>query len=229
MNLKKLEAFDGLTETRPLDGAALDHLTVAALTLEQGVEHVRQCLGVVVPSGGKHPLMGTHNCLMRLGEGLFLEIIAPDPDATPQRARWFALDDSALRARLKQTPQLISWVVRVSDLKTALQGIDKSAGEAVPLTRGALSWLISVPRDGSMPFDGAFPTLIEWPAGPHPASRMADLGCRLEHLAIAHPDNAALTAALAPVFCDDRVTIGYDPAVRLRATIQTPDGLRELA
>ena len=134
-----------------------------------------------------------------------------------------------MRARLETSPQLISWVVRVADLNKALQGLDKTVGEAVPLTRGSLSWLISVPRDGSMPFDGAFPTLIEWPAGPHPASQMADLGCRLEHLAIAHPRNADLTAALAPIFRDDRVTVGYNPTARLRATIQTPDGPRELA
>jgi hypothetical protein len=228
MNLKKLEAFDGVTETRSQDGAALDHLTVAALTLEQGVEHVRRCLGVVVPSGGKHPLMGTHNCLMRLGEGVFLEIIAPDPAATPQRTRWFSLDDSDMRARLKDTPQLISWVVRVPDLKTALQGTDKAVGQAVPLTRGSLSWLISVPRDGSMPSGGAFPTLIEWPQGPHPASQMADLGCRFEHLAIGHPEGADLARSLAALFRDDRVTISSDATVRLRATIKTPDGLREL-
>lgn len=216
------------SEARTPTRAALDHLTVAALTLEQGVEHVRQCLGVVVPAGGKHPLMGTHNCLMRLGEAVFLEIIAPDPAATPERARWFALDDPGMRARLNRSPRLISWVVRVPDLKAALGGIDRSAGEAVPLTRGELSWLISVPHDGSMPFDGAFPTLIEWPPGPHPASDMADLGCRLEHLAIGHPDSAGLTAALGPLFGDDCVTITSSPSARLRATIRTPDGGREL-
>jgi TusA-related sulfurtransferase len=37
--------------------------------------------------------MGTHNCLMQLGEAMFLEIIATDPAASPQRRRWFALDD----------------------------------------------------------------------------------------------------------------------------------------
>ncbi len=208
--------------------AVLDHLTVAALTLEAGVEHVRQRLGVVVPSGGKHPLMGTHNCLMRLGEAVFLEIIAPDPAATPQRTRWFALDDPAMRARLAQSPQLAHWVVRVPDLRKALRGIGPSSGEAVSLTRGSLSWLISVPPDGSMPFDGAFPTLIEWPPGPHPASDMADLGCRLEHLAIGHPDSAGLTGALGPLFGDDRVTITSNATARLRATIRTPEGVREL-
>jgi hypothetical protein len=59
--------------------AAFDHLTVAASSLEAGVAHVERCLGVVVPPGGAHPLMATHNHLMRLGEGAFLEIIAPIP------------------------------------------------------------------------------------------------------------------------------------------------------
>ena len=228
MNAVHLEPIDTVTGTQSPALAVLDHLTVAALTLEQGVDHVRGCLGVVVPPGGKHPLMGTHNCLMRLGDGLFLEIIAPDPDARPQRTRWFALDDPDMRARLKHTPQLISSVVRVRDLKAALGGIDKSVGEALPLTRGSMSWLISVPRDGSMPFGGAFPTLIEWPPGPHPAEQMADLGCRFEHLSIEHPDSADLKAALGPILHDDRVSIGSHAIVRLRASIKTPEGLREL-
>lgn len=208
--------------------AALDHLTVAALTREQGVAHVQRRLGVVVPAGGAHPLMATHNCLMRLGEGVFLEIIAPDPSATPKRPRWFSLDDPAMLASLERSPRLINWVVRVPDLAEALGAFDGVAGEAVRVTRGSLSWLISVPPDGSMPFDGAFPTLIEWPAGPHPASRMADLDCRIERLAIEHPDSARLGGMLDPIFSDDRVAISRGAAIRLRATIRTPHGPREL-
>jgi len=79
-----------------------------------------------------------------------------------------------------------------------------------------------------MPFDGAFPTLIEWPAGLHPASRMADLSCRLERLAIDHPDGPRIAEALDPIFFDDRVTISRAAAAHLRATIRTPDGPREL-
>jgi hypothetical protein len=77
--------------------ASLDHLTVAALTLEQGVNYVQRVLGVAVPFGGAHPLMGTHNHLMQLGDGMFLEIIAPDPAVTPKRTRWFGLDDPRMR------------------------------------------------------------------------------------------------------------------------------------
>lgn len=205
-----------------------DHLTVAALTLEQGVAHIERALGVVVPAGGDHAVMGTHNHLMRLGEGAFLEVIAPDPAVTPQRPRWFGLDDPAMRESLQNSPRLVGWVTRVTDLRRALSTINCARGEAVRVTRGELSWLISVPSDGSLPFDGAFPTLIEWPPGPHPSSRMADLDCRLRRLSIVHPEGARLAQALAPVFSDARVTISTGAAVQIRATIDTPGGPREL-
>jgi hypothetical protein len=208
--------------------ASLDHLTVAALTLAQGVAHIQRHLGVTIPPGGAHPRMGTHNHLMQLGEGIFLELIAPDPAVTPQRPRWFGLDDPGMQARLKNSPQLVNWVVRVPDLGRALDTAEEAAGEAVRVTRGELSWLIAVPRDGSMPFGGAYPTLIEWPAGPHPASRMADLGCRLERLCVVHPEAARLSSAIRSVITDDRIAVSTGDAVEIHATIRTPGGPREL-
>jgi len=50
----------------------LDHLVIASETLEEGVAHVRDKLGVEIPFGGKHPLMGTHNHLMQFGSEAFL-------------------------------------------------------------------------------------------------------------------------------------------------------------
>ena len=44
----------------------LDHLVVAARTLEEGAAWVEAKLGVPMAGGGKHDLMGTHNRLLRL-------------------------------------------------------------------------------------------------------------------------------------------------------------------
>jgi hypothetical protein len=207
----------------------LDHLTVAALTLDEGVEHVRCALGVDIPFGGAHPLMGTHNHLMQLGDGIFLEVIAPDPEVATGRRRWFALDDLAMRKSLERSPRLVTWVVRAADLRFALAKVGSAAGEPVCVSRGTLSWQISVPADGSLPMDGAFPTIIEWPNGAHPSLAMADLGCRLDHLSIAHPDGTDLAMSLAPFFDDRRVVINCACEVRISATIVTPSGARELA
>ena len=72
----------GLRPLRPQDMTELDHIAVVAPDLAAGVAWVRDVLGVEPPRGGKHPQMGTHNCICcALGEDVFLEVIAVDPDA----------------------------------------------------------------------------------------------------------------------------------------------------
>lgn len=207
----------------------LDHITVAANDLAEGVAYVEKALGIAPPAGGAHPLMGTHNHLLRLSETMFLEVIAPNPSAPPpNRPRWFALDDARTRAALASSPKLMTWVARTSDITSALAKIPHAAGPAITLTRGDLAWLISVPPDGSMPYDGAFPTLIEWPAGPHPASRMADLGCALVAFEIRHPDADAIRSELSGFLDDPRIRFCPDAKPSFRAVIRTPQGEREL-
>ena len=202
----------------------LDHLAVVAASLEAGVAHVRAALGVDVPRGGTHPLMGTGNHLMRLGEACFLEVIAIDPEApAPDRPRWFDLD-----RRGDAPPALAHWLLGTPDLDATLDEAGALAGEAIRQTRGELSWRISVPGDGSLPLGGAFPSFLQWPEGPHPALRMADLGCRLVGLAVGHPRAARVREFLDGRLDDARVRVAAAPGPRLRATIETPSGLREL-
>lgn len=207
----------------------LDHITVAANDLAEGVAHVESALGIAPPPGGAHPLMGTHNHLLRLSSSTFLEVIAPNADApAPGRPRWFALDDPQTRAALASSPQLLTWVVRTPDISAALATIPQARGPAITVTRGDLAWQISVPSDGSMPFGGAFPTLIQWPEGPHPASRMADLGCALVAFEIMHPEADTIRAALAGVLDDPRIQFHRTSEPSFRAVIRTPGGDREL-
>ena len=208
-----------------------DHITIAADNLRAGVAHAEAALGVTIPVGGAHPLMGTHNHLLCLGETLFLEIIAPDPAAGPlSRRRWFGLDDPRLREELAISPRLVTWVLATDDIETALREVPHTAGPAVTVTRGDLAWLMSVPDDGSMPFGGAFPTLIQRPRSrrPHPATGMPDLGCSLVSFEIAHPEAELIGRSLRPFFDDPRVRFSVAERPSLSAAIRTPHGERQL-
>jgi TusA-related sulfurtransferase len=208
---------------------ALDHITVGAITLEAGLQYVEKALGVRVPPGGAHPLMGTHNHLMQLGEGVFLEVIAPNPAVSPRRPRWFGLDGKELRTELERSPRVITWVIRTDDVAGVLERLNDKQAEAVQVSRGTLSWLISVAPDGSMPMGGAFPTFIQWPAGPHPSLKMGALGCRLERLEVSHPHADQITDALNVLeFKEPRLSIVVGRQC-LCATISTPAGLRTLS
>ena len=173
----------------------LDHLIVAAASLSQGVAWCEATLGVTPGPGGQHPLMGTHNRLLKVATpaypGAYLEIIAIDPEAaSPQRARWFGLDDPALQKRLQAGPQLIHLVARSTMLdmhRWGLITVGLKPGNPVAASRetpaGTLSWEILVADDGRLDCGGALPTIIQW-KGPHPTDRMPDSGVTLTSLTL---------------------------------------------
>jgi hypothetical protein len=226
-------------------GAQLDHLVIAARTLDEGVAWCEATLGVVPGPGGEHALFGTHNRLLRLNSEqaprAYLEIIAINPTATPTRPaglkRWFDLDDPPLQARLAQHgPQLVHWVASVTDIEAARQklnalGIERGPVLAAsrPTPGGLLQWRISVRDDGQRLFGGALPTLIQWgqqPGDAHPADTLHASGLTLHHLSLGHPDAQDLGQALLAVgLAGMSVTPG--PAA-LTADLDTPLGRRTL-
>jgi len=210
----------------------LDHIAIAAHTLDQGLAYVRSILGIDVPLGGAHPRMGTHNRVLRLGDALYLEVIAIDGDApAPSRPRWFQLDDPALQAELQLAPRLVTWIVRTADIVDTIRACSWTPGAIEPMERGALRWQITVPSDGSLAGQGMLPALIQWPDEVHPAARMLDLGCALERLEAAHPDPVSYRRDLASIGADGHVAIrALAPGERphLVAHIRTPAGVRAL-
>lgn len=206
----------------------LDHIAVVAPTLEAGCAYVHDLLGVAPTGGGEHVPMGTHNRLLRLGEGLYLEVIASNPRApAPGRPRWFGLDELPAEA----LPRLGSWVLRSDDIQATAAVSRENLGDVTPMARGAFEWLITIPADGRQPLGGVAPALIEWRVGGHPAERLPDCGLALEGLDIFHPDPAAVERLLASLGFDGPVAVHRLPAGQaphLAARIATPAGLRRL-
>jgi hypothetical protein len=205
--------------------AALDHLVVAAATLEEGEDHLEALLGVRPQRGGKHVTMGTHNSVLKLGPQIYLEVIAVDPEgAAPARPRWFELDTKVMRASLERGPRLIHWAARTDDIDAARQAYPVGLGPAHSMERGAFRWRITIPEDGHLPGEGLVPTLIEWPDARHPSDALPESGLRLAALAGAHPEPATIRAALAALSLDETFKVTYDRTPRLAALLQTPRG-----
>lgn len=195
----------------------LDHLAIAAATLDEGVAMVEAAFGVTLAPGGTHAAMGTHNRLLSLGPNLYLEVIAIDPTAhKPDRPRWFDLD------HFTGPPRLTNWILGCADLDRALEIAPPGTGSIMDLRRGDLDWRITIPDSGILPFDGIAPALIQWTGTAHPAARLPDAGCRLRMLTVRHPDADAL-AGHFPGLPDVRFATGPEPG--LQAVFDTPRGL----
>lgn len=193
-----------------------DHIAIAADNLAQGVDYIEQKLGVKIPFGGLHDQMGTHNHLMQIGDGIFLELIAINPNANPpngSQKRWFNLDNPELQAELKQQPKLVTWIARTPNIKTETATLQHNIGAIHNVTRGALSWQITIPQNGELLENGLFPTLIEWQNNQTPAANMQDLGIRLTEFTLTHPNPDKLQNLLS----------AYGPSPQFELKIQKGD------
>ncbi len=215
----------------------LDHLVVIADSLDAGVAWCEQTLGVTPGPGGQHPLMGTHNRLLRIDSPgwprAYLEIIAIEPGVSPLRQpplrRWFDMDDAQLMASVRtHGPRLLHWVARTESLAPALAATQQAGwdrGEGLQASRmtpqGLLAWTISVRPDGQRLLDGVLPTLIEWGSS-HPVDAMPASGLTLRQLRLQHPEHRRLQAWAQ--------TLGLgqaqwqDGPAEVQATLETPRG-----
>ena len=204
----------------------LDHLVYAAPDLDLATVDLERCLGVRPGYGGKHAGGLTHNALLSLGEGAYLEIIAPVPGVTAS-AGVLPFGLGALT-----TARLAAWAAAVDDLERRVETARVAGyepGEVITGGRdlpdgGHLSWRLAVrPQPAG---DGLVPFLIQWTSEPHP-SATAPKGCRFVALRAEHPEPESLLAMLQALAFDLAVTGGDAP--RLIATLETPNGRVELS
>ena len=218
--------------------AQIDHLVIAASTLEEGVAWCESTLGITPGPGGEHPLMGTHNRLFSIATAqyptAYFEIIAIHSGAACARKqgeeRWFDLDNETLQLSLKQNgPQLVHFVAstpRALPAIEALASLGINRGQLLEASRmtpqGLLSWKITVRTDGQRLMHGTLPTLIEW-GNFHPTHHMAASGVTLQSMTASLPDADGLRAAYAAINLQS-VGVVAGPA-NLIAIFNTPRGL----
>lgn len=199
----------------------IDHLVITAPDLESGSDYVFQQLGVKPQPGGKHERMGTHNRLLKLGDSIYLEVIAVNPQSLPVgRARWFELDNINTDTKLK----FATWVVRTNDIHAAAKASPIPLGAVELMSRGDLNWLITIPEDGVMPMNGIIPVLIQWETTIHPADKLANSHCSFIQLNITHPDIKMIEYFLEAINFNGQIKIEEGEQVSVSAQIKSPNG-----
>jgi len=208
----------------------IDHFLFAGSDLTLLSDIVRNH-GLRAVTGGRHLDHGTHNALIGLESGCYLELIAPDPAGDPEGPRRKVIQGLA-------TPQLLGWCLRVRGADAFARRAEELglsakvvAGERSTATGKLLRWqAIGVTGHG---FGGVLPSFLDWLDTPHPTAELA-AQARLIALTLEHPDPQGLhdlLAALAGspgvlpikgVSCTKAQTPG------LRARFATPGGEFEL-
>jgi Glyoxalase-like domain len=178
--------------TAPLR-AQFDHLVVAIRSLPEGVAEFERATGVTPTIGGKHPGRGTENALVSLGDGKYLEIIAPQ-----EGAQLSPMDEGMRRI---DTLHIIGWAVSVSDVGAAVAALKQAnvpttspqPGSRVTPAGTRLEWTTLGLADRTI---AMAPFFIHWSASTRHPSTTTPGGCSLDTLTITDPNSDRLAAAL---------------------------------
>ena len=218
---------EGLVTAREANGSAvpangIDHLIYASADLKRGMDEIESLLGVRPVIGGRHPQYGTHNALLSLGGGVYLEVIARDPELpAPDRGALVDLPQGS-------ESTLLTWVQRSADIEQAAAaaqdagvGIGNVGSGSRTRPDGAeIKWQLTDPY--ALPMGGAVPFLIHWGETSHPSTVIPE-GGRLVELVIEHPESESVRSALSTIGAD--VTVAKGSEYRLSARIETADGM----
>jgi len=203
----------------------LDHVVYGVPDLESSVRIFAKALGATPTFGGRHESIGTHNAILPLRGGRYLELIAVDPSCPnpPLGVPWGleTLEES----------RLITWAAATHDIDTAIEQAKNAGydpGTAIEVARDTpegvrLTWRLTI--SGEFAADGLVPFLINWGSSPHPSGTSEAL-CSIEGFAAEHPDPESVRAMLGALGLSLDVESG--PVPRLRGTIVGPDGSLEL-
>ena len=198
----------------------LDHILWATPDLAEGTKQIAELLGVQPEVGGKHPGFGTRNSLLSLGDEIYLEIIAPDPEQDLKDNR-----GEQLAALTK--PQLLTFAVRTFDMKR----VEKRVAEAGLDTQGAiamsrrhpeghlLEW--QVLRLEDHPWGDVMPFFIDWGTTNHPA-QTTPKECELLEFSVSHAEHEALADVYKALAIE--VSVSHSDEAKLEAVLQTPKG-----
>jgi len=197
--------------------AQIDHIMLGIDDLDRGVKQFEEATGVKPVYGGKHP-RGTHNALVSLGEGTYLEIIAVQKGVTPP-------DDYTGLAQL-HTLTPIGWAVSSKDnaqLRSRLEAAGMTVTEAAPGSRTTpagktLSWQTFGLKDN---FEEA-PFFIVWSAQTAHPSTTSPPGCKLQQWRIAGPHQKDLEQLRRTL--DLRSEAADAKATSMRLTLTCPKG-----
>ena len=200
----------------------LDHIILLIADLEGFKTRFEAETGVALTVGGAHPGLGTANLLASVGEGVYLEFIAPNPELEEPRG---------FGARLVsyKEPSIAGFAARTRDMASTV-----AAAEAAGLTTvGPAAGSRETPGGVLLSWEGLYlqghdygdqvPFYIDWGDTPHPSDTSVK-GLRLKSLRAIHPDPDGLAAVYAGLGLLVTVAAGAAPGFELR--IDTPRGER---
>ena len=184
-----------------MEQSSIDHFVLGIHDLKTGMDEFEAKSGIAPVFGGVHEKVGTHNALVSLGEGKYLEILAPIDKNSRANSAFGDLN--------KETLTPVGWVIGTTNssvIETILESHGIVHSGIIPLSRktsqgNEIKWSNIFHHHEGKP--SANPFFIEWEdLSIHPSITLPQHGCSLESFSINSQGEDQLTAFLKAIMLD---------------------------
>jgi hypothetical protein len=201
------------------NGAALDidHVILGINDLGRGMQEFESRTGVRPKRGGEHPGRGTQNALVTLGNGHYLEILAPAASQPPTAEREAALDHAQLT--------LVGWAIHTRAIGATVEQLRRAGFEVqgpVPGSRRAPDGTVLAWQSASVDPLGLTPFFIEWSKDTLHPSTTSPAGCTLVKMELTHRTPGRLQSLFKAVGFSATISSGEPPSMKV--TLDCPRG-----
>jgi hypothetical protein len=211
-----------MESAKPGDLSRVDHVILGVGNLQAGIDELERLTGVRAAFGGVHPGRGTQNALMSLGDGHYLEILAPNLGERSE------VETDYLRALPSLKP--VGWAVHTNDLAALQQSLRSGGVQVGEIRAGArdrpdgthLAWKT---MEYSSP-SRILPFFIEWDRATAHPSTTSPAGCKLKSLYLQDPEAGGLREALKMAGLN--VDVRDAPEPTLHISLVCPKGAVDL-
>ncbi len=203
----------------------IDHLLLAITDLDSGMEQFESLTGIQPVFGGVHPHIGTHNALVSLGEGRYLEIIAPQDPSKSIQGPFGGFDK-------RESLSVFGWSIcanELESLQTSLENHHIKHSGSVPGSRATpdgqlLKWSTTFILTESA--FGINPFFIRWENHELHPSRATPGGCTLQDFTVGRQSGEPLDRLLRELKFDQEPNYqqGAITGRLLRFGLRTPKG-----
>jgi hypothetical protein len=145
----------------------IDHVIYGTNDLDAAARRVEEAVGIAAVTGGRHQDLGTHNRIVPLSDGTYIELLAVfdlDPASRSPLA-------AALHAAIRAREGLLGWAVAVRDVDEVAARLGTRTGTIS--REGLTARLTGVAESLSEPY---LPFFIERPSDPGTDSVPSDAG-----------------------------------------------------
>ena len=196
------------------DKLQYDHFLLGCSSLEAGIQFMKDKTGIEAVKGGKHPHIGTHNALLSLGEKVYLEIIAPDPEAKSLIEEYAFLKEM-------NAPTLFMWAAHTDKMDDLLKRIQEAGYKNSGISPGSrqradgsvLKWRSLSVETG---INSVVPFFIEWDSSSKHPSIDSPKGCSIDSFEIEYPEPEKLKTVFTQLQIDIPVKKGIKASLQLK-------------